>query len=222
MKNNKINSFTVTGHSGCENTAPNSVESIIKAYESGCEITEIDIRFNSVGTPVLSHDADNPDAVTLEEAFRATEPLGNLRLNLDIKETSHLENIVPLAKKYNLTDRVFCTGVFAKDTDEMKKQLPGFVYYLNMQIKPRFLHNRFYYKKICRIIKENGAVGLNCHHKNITKKLVEFLHINNIEVSVWTVDKKEDMKRVLTLGTDNITTRHPSELINMIKEQNNG
>ena len=27
-----------------------------------------------------------------------------------------------------------------------------------MQIKPRFLHNRFYYKKICRIIKENGAV----------------------------------------------------------------
>ena len=60
----------------------------------------------------------------------------------------------------------------------MKKQLPGYVYYLNMQIIPRFLHNRFYYKKICRIIKENGAVGLNCHHKNVTKKLIEFIKKN--------------------------------------------
>ena len=135
---------------------------------------------------------------------------------------SSLAAFIFIAEKYSMTDRVFCTGIFEKDTQEMKKQLPGCVYYLNMQIKPRFLHNRFYYKKICRIIKENGAVGLNCHHKNVTKKLVEFLHMNNIEVSVWTVDKKEDMKRVLTLGTDNITTRHPSELINMIKEQNNG
>ncbi len=214
--------FTVTGHSGCENTLPNSVESIIKAYESGAEITEIDIRFRKDGTPVLSHDAQNGNVTTLEEAFSAAEPLGNLIINLDIKETSHLKNIIPLAEKYNMTQRVFCTGIFSNNTDEMKKQLPGYIYYLNIKIRPRFLQNKIYFNRLCSIIRKNGAVGLNCNHRNVTKRLVEHLHKNNIEVSVWTVDKQEDMKRVLTLGTDNITTRYPSELINMIKEQNYG
>lgn len=206
------NAFTVTAHSGCENTQPNSVASIVTAYKSGADITEIDIRFREDGTPVLSHDKPAPDATTLEEAFRAAEPLGKLRLNLDIKETTHLEKIVPLAEKFNLSDRIFCTGIFAKDTDIMKKQFPECIYYLNMKIIPRFLQNSFYYKKICSIIKKNGAVGINCNHKNVTKRLVDCLHMSNLEVSVWTVDKKEDMERISKLGADNITTRYPSLL----------
>lgn len=217
-KFNTVKSFTITGHSGCEKTEPNSVESIIKAYESGADITEVDVRFTKDGVPVLSHDADGKNAVTLDEAFAAAENLGEMKLNLDIKETSYLCNIMPLAEKYSLTDRIFCTGIFEKDTSEMKKQLPDCTYYLNMGIRPAWRQNNAYFEKLCSTIKENGAVGLNCHHRNVTKRLVSYLHRNGILVSLWTVDKKKDMKRVISLHPDNITTRYPSELKKMISE----
>ncbi len=210
--------FTVTGHSGCENTPPNSVESIKKAYESGADITEIDIRFREDGIPVLSHDAGNKNAITLDEVFSAAQSLGNMMFNLDIKETTNLRSIAPLAEKYSLTNRIFCTGIFEKDTEEMQKQLPDCQYYLNMSILPKWRQNNTYFEKICTVIKENGAVGLNCNHRNVTKRLVDYLHKENLLVSLWTVDKKKDMKRVLLLSPDNITTRHPCELINLISE----
>lgn len=211
-------SFTITGHSGCENTQPNSVESVIRAYEAGSDITEVDVRFTKDGVPVLSHDADGKNAATLEEIFAEAEKLGEMKLNLDIKETTHLYNIIPLAEKYSLTDRIFCTGIFEKDTAEMKKQLPGCTYYLNMGIRPAWRQNNAYFEKLCRTIKENGAVGLNCHHRNVTKRLVSYLRRNGILISLWTVDKKRDMERVISLCPDNITTRYPSELKKIISE----
>ncbi len=216
-------SFTVTAHSGCENTKPNSLDSLNAANRLNCDIAEVDVRFTDDGIPVMAHDRNfKNDVTTLEEAFSLVSGFDTLRLNLDIKETTFLRNIIPLAEKYGLTGRVFCTGIFAKDTYEMKKQLPDYTYYLNIGIRPRILQNKKYYDALCRTIKENNAVGLNCNHKNVTKQLIDYLHKNNLLVSIWTVDKKEDMKRCLTLGADNITTRHPSELINIITEKKNG
>ena len=214
--NNLLRNFTVTGHSGCESTPANSVESIKKAYEVGCDITEIDIRFTADGTPVLSHDAGNNKAVTLDEAFAAAEHLGHMLINLDIKETSHLANIIPIAEKYSMSKRVFCTGIFAADTEKVKQQLPGYTYYLNIKIRPAVFQTKAYLDNLCRIIKDNGAVGINCNHRRVTKKMTEYLHSKNLLVSLWTVDKKKDMTRVISLGPDNITTRHPSEIIKML------
>ncbi len=211
--------FTITAHSGCEQTPPNSLDSLKTAEKLNCDIAEVDVRFTDDGIPVMAHDRNFTGVTTLEDAFVLVSGFDRLKLNLDIKETSHLANIIPLAEKYSMTDRIFCTGIFAKDTDEMKKQVPDLTYYLNMKVKHAFFQTNAYLEKICRIIKENGAVGINCNHKNVTKKLVSYLHKQNLLVSLWTVDQEKDMKRVLSLCPDNITTRHPSELKKMISER---
>jgi len=38
--------FTITAHTGCENTPDNSIGSVLKAFDSGADIFEIDIRFD--------------------------------------------------------------------------------------------------------------------------------------------------------------------------------
>lgn len=211
--------FTVTAHSGCEKTTPNSLNSLKAADKLNCDIAEVDVRFTDEGIPVMAHDRNFSDVTALEDAFALVSGFDRLKLNLDIKETSHLADIIPLAEKYSMTDRVFCTGIFEKDTQEIKKQLPGYTYYLNMGIKPAVFQTKRYLDKICRIIKENGAVGINCNHKKVTKKMVNYLHKNNLFVSLWTVDNEKDMKRVLSLCPDNITTRHPSELKKLISDR---
>ena len=46
--------------------------------------------------------------------------------------------------------------------------------------------------------------------------MVNMLHDNNLLISVWTVNNRFDMKKVLKLGVDNITTRKPTEYKKLI------
>ncbi len=46
----------ITAHSGCNNTPPNSLESIITGMEMGADFVEVDVRSTKDGLPVLFHD----------------------------------------------------------------------------------------------------------------------------------------------------------------------
>lgn len=218
MKNNR-SLPTATAHSGCEGTAENSVESIAKAAEIGADIIEIDIRFTADGKPVLSHDVPAGGETTLEEAFIEISKHNKLLVNLDIKETTHLEAITPLAEKYSLTDRIFYTGIFESDVTAVKQKTPDVKYYLNRKLRPEIFQTKNYISSLCSKIKDLGAAGLNANYKRVTKKISDALHKNNLELSLWTVNNADDMKKVLLLEPDNITSRYPSELIRILSKK---
>ncbi len=46
----------ITAHSGCNNTLPNTLESIIVGMESGADFVEVDVRSTKDGLPVLFHE----------------------------------------------------------------------------------------------------------------------------------------------------------------------
>jgi glycerophosphoryl diester phosphodiesterase len=46
----------ITAHSGCNNTPPNSLGSVITGMESGADFVEVDVRTTKDGLPVLFHD----------------------------------------------------------------------------------------------------------------------------------------------------------------------
>lgn len=64
-------------------------------------------------------------------------------------------------------------------------------------------------------VKNSGAVGINLNKDNVSAMLVETFHDNGLLVSVWTVDKKREMQKVVSYLPDNITTRNP-KLLNEI------
>lgn len=213
----KTKTFTVTAHTGCMRTKPNSIEAMLKGFEAGADIVEFDLNFNSDGTPLLSHDAPKGGEVTLDEAFAALAQCNNLKANVDVKSVNEIEKIVPLAKKHGVLDRIFFTGVHEGFVEAVKTRAPEVEYYLNVGVSPKWKQTDKYLQSLVDKVKNNGAIGINFNKNNATKKLVNTFRKNGLLVSIWTVDKKRKMKKIISLSPDNITTRHPDELIKIVK-----
>ena len=63
-----------------------------------------------------------------------------------------------------------------------------------------------------------SADELGILYTRATKDLVEATHGSGLAISVWTVDHPGDMKRMIRLGVDRITTNYPDRLIKLIAE----
>lgn len=201
--------FTITAHTGCENTPDNTLEAVEAAFQSGADIFEVDIRFDQNGVPILAHNEPVGGEVELEQVFALMKTNESILCNLDIKVTDHLSAVAALAKEYDLLDRVFYTGIHEFFVEKARTDTPEIPYYLNMALVPPAEQTDDYLADVVAKVKSLGAIGVNCHFGYATPKLVETVHQNDLLVSLWTVNEKEDMLRIMKLKPDNITTRKP-------------
>ena len=211
--------FTVTAHTGCEGTADNSLEAISKGYESGADIVEFDVHFNSEGEPVLAHDYAADDSVKLKDAFMLVAECDGLRVNVDCKTVDNLKAIAETAEECGVKDRIFYTGIEVKDVDVVRRDTPEVKYYLNTDIDKSRKNDEHYIRSLVTLTRETGALGLNIHFSEASEKMIKIFHQEGLEVSLWTVNKELDMHKVLAMGCDNITTRQPTKLIEIINNK---
>ena len=211
--------FTVTAHTGCEGTADNSLEAIEKGFLSGANIVEFDVHFNSAGEPVLAHDAAEDDSIKLIDAFELVAKYEDLCVNVDCKTVDNLKAIVETAEECGVKDRIFYTGIETKDIKTVKRDTPEIKYYLNTSVNKSKKNDEHYIRSLVTLTKAAGAAGLNIHFSNASEKMIKIFHQEGLEVSLWTVNKEFDMYKVLELGCDNITTRQPSMLIEIIERK---
>ncbi|GEM_PF-2891413 len=206
---------TITAHAGSEGTAPNSISSVVSGFESGAEIGEVDVRFMNDGTPVLNHDSldENADYDLLSEVLMIMNDYPDKQLNIDIKETSHIDNIVSLSKKYGVYDRIFFTGVWKSFVPQTKLQSAGVKYYLNYSTSGLFKYSDIYIDKLIKDTQLSGGVGINFNKKSCSKKLVKKFHSKGLLVSVWTVSNPDEIEKYLKLGVDNITCKCPVKAV---------
>ena len=204
--------FTYTAHTGCIKTADNSLAAIEEGAKYGADIVEFDLNFLPDGTPVLSHDKPKGKEVTLDEAFKKVSEYENLKVNVDVKNVQNLKEVYPLAKKYELEDRIFYTGVTTEFLEAVKNDSPEVPYYLNVSVEKPRKQTPEYLEGLVKTVKDSGAVGINFNKDHATKKLVDTFHENDLLVSIWTVNKKRKMYKILFLKPDNITTRRPDKL----------
>ncbi len=211
--------FTITAHTGCMDTEDNSLESIKKGVENGATVVEFDLYFTNDGIPVLAHDEPVGGEITLDEAFEYISHFDNIKVNVDIKTCDALEKVYPLAVKHGVEDRIFYTGVKDEFVDFVKKDSPQVKYYLNVDVKAGKADDRDYILSLVDKVKNAGAIGINFNYKNATNELVEVFHENGLLVSIWTVDNEYNMYKFLSFEPDNITTRHPDKLSEIVKEK---
>ncbi|MBR5438169.1 MAG: glycerophosphodiester phosphodiesterase [Clostridia bacterium] len=208
--------FTVTAHTGCENTEDNSLEAISAGVSAGADIVEFDLRFDAQGNGILAHDEGKTDSVTLDEALKLVSGYQGIKVNVDCKTTDNLKEVYAIGEKYGITDRLFYTGIEEDKVESVKNQTPEIAYFLNYAPKAMKKNDEQYIKELIALIKEKGAVGLNVRHTNCSKKMVEMLHAEGLMVSVWTANDVFTMARCISLLPDNITTRHPSVILKII------
>lgn len=210
---------TVTAHTGCMGTKMNSLESIISGIENGCDIVEFDLNFDKNNNAVLSHNPPEGGEVTLDEAFALLKKYNDIKANVDVKNTSGIIQAEKLADKYDITERIFFTGVELKHVPAVKK-CKKISYYLNIEISSKNeADNPDFQNKILEYVKETGAAGVNVNYSNVTASFIKFMHKNNIPVSGWTAETKEVTELMLGLDFDNITTKRPDILKDLLKNR---
>ena len=216
---NFVEGFTITAHTGAFNTPENSLESVQAAIDNNVEILEIDIRRRPNGTLVISHDivVTNTDGTELTEVFKLLQR-DDCRINLDIKETRTLNDLHDMLVEYNLLDRAFLTGIDQMNVAAVKESsCADMDYYLNYQPSRIQIFTNDYKQKIISLLEETGAIGINCNYKYAGGTLSNLLHENGYKLSVWTVNSRYEMKRMLVAEPDNITTKEYDLLISVIE-----
>lgn len=206
--------FTVTAHSGSMGLPANSVEAMEAGVKAGAQIVEFDLQYNDAGEPVLSHDAPTGKCVTLGDAFAFLAAHPDVRANVDVKDTSRLECVEPLAKEAGVLDRIFFTGLEERDIPIAKEKCPSVPYYLNTGVS-RFTSVR----KLAKKVRALGAVGVNVNKHCLTRRLTRVFHAEGLLVSVWTIDQKNRALVALMLQPDNITTRRPDLIWSLLEKE---
>lgn len=215
LKNKDFNlpeGFTYTAHTGCVGTKENSLEAIEAGVLYGAQIVEFDLNFTKNGEAVLAHDEPEGGEITLREAFCKVSEYPYLRVNVDAKSCENLKTVVETAEKYNIKDRIFFTGIELSDVEKVKNACPGIEYYLNCDVKKEKEQTEEYLEELVKTVRDCGAVGINFNKKNATKKLVEKFRENGLSVSIWTVNDEKEMYEILLMSPDNITTRNPDKM----------
>ena len=207
---------TVTAHAGALNTPENTAESLRACLAFvGPGVVEVDLRFSRAGVPVLSHHAPVPaDALPLEDCFRLAQGY-EAQFNLDLKESrGNLAAVRGLLERYGMQGRSFFTGLRGAGHIRAVRGC-GIPWYLNATI-PHWLP--FAASLMALRAKSLGAVGLNLSFRFCGPAVMRAARRRNLLVSVWTVDNPSDMARMLRLGVDNITTRRPDVLKELMND----
>ena len=71
-----------------------------------------------------------------------------------------------------------------------------------------------------KIIKSQGGKAWHPYHKDITKKLVDISHQEDLPVNVWTVNEEYDMLKMIEYGVDGIMTDYPLRLKELCDKEN--
>lgn len=209
--------FTYTAHAGCVNTPDNSLESIDAGVEYGAQIVEIDLNFDKNNVPVLSHNKPKANAVTLDEAFKKVSEYENLKVNVDVKSMANLSEVAVIAEKYGITDRIFFTGISQDRVAGVQSACPNIPYYLGVDVVREKNQDEEYLLSLVQLVKDNNAIGINFNKNNATKALVDIFHENGLLVSVWTVNSEKDIYKMLSFAPDNITTRRPDRMSEILR-----
>jgi glycerophosphoryl diester phosphodiesterase len=212
----------VTAHAGSLETPPNTRSSFEAALAHPVDFLEADVRFTDARMPYLAHDAlptrEQADAMTLAELLALAAAHRSVGLNLDMKELSGLREMAALVRDAGMRSRVLLTGITRHAVPAVRDGAPDLPYMLNALPGPVQRFTVPGAAALCRLIRDCGARGLNVHHGALSGCLAHALSVAGLAISVWTVDSTREMRRMLRLAVDNITTRRVDRLLALREE----
>lgn len=220
-----------------EGAAQNSIAALVKADSIACYGSEFDVWLTADNQLVVNHDPtfkgvtmqqatcqvctavklDNGEQLpTLEQYLQKARTL-KTRLILELKghktpeqETRAVESIVRMIADMSLNDRTEYITFSLHATKEFIRLAPKGtpVYYLNGELTPQEL-------------KDMGCAGPDYHYSVFEKhpEWIDECHRLGMKVNAWTVNKEEDMRRLIGQGVDFITTNEPLLLQSILQEK---
>ena len=226
------------GHWKTDGSAQNSISSLLNAGKIGAYGSEFDVNLTADDQLVINHDfsfkglpirettladlrndtllLDNGERIpTLDEYLEASLQYPKLKLVFELKskgdpeyEAVAIQKSIEAFKRYGVQKRVEFISFSLSACEEFARQMPkNRVEYLGGDMEPAEL-------------KKLGINGIDYHHSVFLSRpewVVE-AHSLGMVVNVWTVDADEDIKRMLLMDVDHVTTNHPEQAMRIIEE----
>lgn len=214
----------ITAHSGCDGTEDNSLEFIRYALKLPVEAFEVDVRKDSRGELILSHNETQEKAVGLDQAFALLKAHPDKRINCDLKQPELENAVVELAKEYGVDKQLIFTGevnpeLFRKGAVQYPEVLwfanlecfwPDYGAWMRSGVTEEQVAERL--EQVLEKMLDYEVQGLNWYYEmaeKVFKKTIEL----GIGISVWTVNDQEKQEIWLGRKVKNITTRCPAQIL---------
>ena len=190
----------ITAHSGCEGTAPNSMDHILTALSCGSEMLEIDVRDHN-GALYLSHDLGDPEAcVAFGDFLDVLKKSPAVRVNCDVKTDGLAGAVMEEANRRHMAEQIVFTGSCMGEEALIGRTGGEFWY---------SIWDREDLETALASMVKTGAKVPNLPHGFVTEEVKAHTDSLGIGLSCWTADSEEVIRRLLALGVYNITTRKP-------------
>ena len=233
----KTKKIIVTGHRGASGHAPENTLSAMKvAIEMGAEFSELDVQETADGEIILLHDSSlkktsgvdkniwevnyadlkdldvgswfseeykNEPIPTLQEVIDLVK--GKMKLNIEMKANKHEKMLAERTLKV-VTDNDFLDQVIFTSFkfDEIRK-----IRKINKEAKVGYIFGKM--PQDVDVFSEDVDL-LSVNIKTVDAAFMKKAKDAGMEVAVWTVNKPEDMKRMIEIGVDDIITNYPDVL----------
>ena len=224
----------VVAHRGywkCEGGAQNSISSLCNAAAIKVWGSEFDVWMTADDTLVVNHDPkfhkimlkdakfadfknlplDNGEFISTVDQyltkgleFPDMQMVFEIKTYKDLSDTAYEARVVPAViaavKKYGLEKRTTFIAFSLTVCEQVAKLMPGnTVQYLNGDLSPKEVY-------------EHGINGIDYHYSCFQQhpEWVKEAHDLGMSVNCWTVNAASDIREMIALGVDQITTNEPT------------
>jgi glycerophosphoryl diester phosphodiesterase len=154
----------------------------------------------------------------LEEALEAAGGVP-AAMNLDLKDDRSITGLCRAVKRYGLLDRTIVSGCDGARAERVKEQCQELQVLLNVSAGGARLEHERSMERICRQAVSSCCSGINVEFSLCSEQLVSHARLRYLPVSVWTVDREEDMRSLISMGVHSITTCQPASLRRIVGER---
>ena len=164
----------------------------------------------------------------------------DLLINLEIKSTPIEEGLTPSPEEMvkivigevgrsNLSDKIIYSSFDWRVLREIKERDPkiprahltsgakGKIYDKSPWLDFTPLHSEV---ELPKLIKALGGSAWHPNYKDVNKEIIEISRNEGLPVNVWTVNKEQDMLRMIDYGVDGIMTDYPLKLKELCNKEN--
>ncbi len=222
--------FVAVAHrGGGVEVAENTIAGISHGLEAGVDIIEVDVRSSADGELVLSHDedllrlcgvAERVDALSMKELRSlkvfGLEPIATLTealetvqgragMFIEIKEPATTPKIVKMVQEAKMENDVCFISFYEEALQEVKG------------IDATLLTGLVYSKPPGKIkeAKDIRADLVLPYYRIATKKANDFAHLLHLVVGVWSVNRAEEIEKVLENGVDIVASDYITMLVSI-------
>ena len=221
------------GHRGaCGYEPENTLRSFNYAIQLGIDMVELDVHICRSGEIIVIHDSDVNRTTngtgfvtdkTLDELRTLDAGMGEriptlrevldqinrrVKMNVELKGNGTAKPVFKLLTKYvkelNWSYNDFLISSFNRDElKEFKRLNSEFsIGVLNKSISSGFM----------KFVDSIDACAILLFYKSITSQLLSNNHNKSLKTIVWTVDDKDDIERMKSLGVDGIASNYPDRI----------